>query len=99
MHFDRTVAVVVAAPLMKAPARGPLVGVQDRFDLGDRLLKQVIQLEKHRAVAALQLAPELQHHLARPVVAFDESFAAIVRRIPSERAGDIGAGWTVVVLY
>ena len=72
--------------------------MQDGFDGADGFLGEVVHLEVHRAVAALQLAPEFQHHLAAPVVAFDEALAFVVGGVAAERAGDVGAGGAVVVL-
>ena len=59
---------------------------------------QVVELEEHRPVAALQLAVELQHHLAAPVVALDEALPSLVGGVAAERPRDVGAGRAVVVL-
>jgi hypothetical protein len=59
---------------------------------------RMVELQEHRSRAALELAPELQHHLAGPVVALDEALAAVIGGIAAERSGHIGAGRTVVVL-
>ena len=58
----------------------------------------MIELEEHRALARLQLVIELLHHLAGPVVAFDEAAAFVVGGVAAEGTGDIGAGRAVVVL-
>lgn len=61
---------------------------------------QVIELEEDRAIAALQLLVELQHHLAAPVVALDEALAPAVGGVAAQRAspGHVGAGRAVVIL-
>ena len=45
-----------------------------------------------------QFVVELEHHLARPVVAFDEARSFVVGGERAEGTGDIGAGRAVVVL-
>jgi hypothetical protein len=54
---------------MEAAAARTLVGVRDGFDTGDGFLGQMVELEEHRAVAALEIVVELPHHLATPVIA------------------------------
>jgi len=46
VHLHHAVAVVGAAPLVKAPAARSLVGVQDPFDPGDGLAGQMVRLAK-----------------------------------------------------
>jgi hypothetical protein len=75
VHLDHALAVVGAAAGVEAAATRPLVGVQDRLDRRDRFLGQVVELQEHRALAALQFLEELPHHLAAPVVALDEALA------------------------
>ena len=98
MHLDHALAIIGAAVLVEAAARGPLDGVENRLDLADRVAVQMVELEEHRTLAGLQFAVELLHHLPGPVVAFDEAPALAVGRICTERAGDIGAGRAVIVL-
>ena len=91
-------AIVGAAALWNRPrvGRSTLCSV---FSISlDGLLVQMIELQEHRALAGLQLVVELEHHLARPVVAFDEARAVVVGREGAEGPGDIGAGRPVVVL-
>lgn len=58
----------------------------------------MVELQEHGAVAALQFLVELPHHLAAPVVAFDEAFALAVRGEAAERAGHVRARRAVVIL-
>ena len=98
VHLDRLAAVVDAAPLLEQAACRTLDLVQRRFDLLDGLVVQMLELEEHRALAGQQLVVELQHHLAGPVVAFDEARALVVGGEGAEGTGDIGAGRAVIVL-
>ncbi len=98
VHLDHLAAVVGAAPGMETAAARPLVCMKDLLDGLDRFFREVVELQEHRAVAALQFLVELPHHLAAPVVAFDEAFALAVRGETAERAGDVRARGAVVVL-
>ena len=93
VHLHHAPPVVGAAPLMKASAARPFVGVQDLLDLSDGLVRQMIQLQEHRPVAAGKLPVKFQHHLAAPVVALDEAVALAVGGVAAQRPGDVGAGW------
>ena len=98
MHLDHFFAVVGTAALMEQAACRALDLVQGQFDLADRLLVKVIELEEDRSLAGLQFGEELEHHLAGPIVAFDEAGAFVVRGVGAERPRHIGAGRAVIVL-
>jgi hypothetical protein len=85
-------------PLLEQAAGRPLHLVQRRFDLLDGLLVQMLELQEHRPLTRLQFVVEFEHHLARPVVAFDEAASFVVRRIRAEGTGDIGTGRAIIVL-
>ena len=98
VHLHHLLAVIGAAAFVETSAAGPLVGVQNFFDGADGFLGQMVQLEEHRAVAALQFVVELLHHLTAPVVALDEAFALVIGGKAAEWTGHIGAGRAVVIL-
>ena len=58
----------------------------------------MVELQEDRSRAALKFAPELQHHLAGPVVALDKALATVVGGVAAERPRHIGAGRAVIVL-
>src|SRR5471030_1673458 len=98
MHLDHLLPVIGASPCMETPAARTLVGMKDVFDRLDRFLRQMIELQEHRPIAALQFLVELPHHLAAPVVTFNKALALAVCRKAAKRSGHIGASRTVVVL-
>src|ERR1700733_11558491 len=98
MHFDHTMPVVRAASRMETAAARTLVGVQDRLDLGDGFFCEMIDFEEHGAVSAFKLAIKFEHHLATPVVAFDEAVALRVGGVAAKRSCDVGAGRSIVIL-
>ena len=57
----------------------------------------MIELEEDRPIAAFKLAIEFEHHLAAPVIAFDEAVAFGIGGVAAERPGHIGAGGAVVI--
>ena len=97
VHFDHFLAVVVATLFVETAAAWALVGVQNYFNFADGFFGEVVQLQEHRAVAALQFAVELHHHLATPVIAFNEALTGCVGRVTSKGAGHIRTSWAVVV--
>ena len=98
VHLDHLLAVVGAAPGVELPATGAFVAMEDVLDGLDGFLRQVVELEEHRAIAAFEFLVELPHHLPAPVVAFDEALTPGVGGIATQRAGDVGTGRAVVVL-
>ncbi len=71
--------------------------MQNRLDFLNGFLGEVVQFQEHRTGTRLQLLEKLQHHLAGPVVTFDEALTKGVRREATQWAGDVGAGRAVVV--
>src|SRR5471032_1092996 len=98
MHLDHLLPVIGASSCMETPAARTFVGMKDVFDRLDRFLRQMIELQEHRPIAALQFLVKLPHHLAAPVVAFNEALALAIRREAAKRAGHVSASRTVVVL-
>ena len=98
VHLHVVGAVVVPAALVEGAPGRPLGVVQDPLDRGDRLLRQVGELEVDRAARGVDLRLHLGHHLAGPVVAVDEPVALGVDLVAAERVGDVGARRAVVVL-
>ena len=98
VHLDVMGAVVVAAVGVERAAGRPLRGVQDVLQRGERLVGQMADLEVDGAARRLDLALHLGHHLARPVVGVDESFARGVDLVAAERIGHVCARGSVVIL-
>src|SRR5471032_2151104 len=98
VHLDHLLPVIGASSRMETPAARALVGMKDVFDRLDRFLRQMIELQEHGPIAALQFLVKLPHHLAAPVVALNEALTLAVRREAAKRSGHIRARGTVVVL-
>src|ERR1700691_152394 len=90
MHLNHALSIVGAPSGVKTATARTLVGVEDLLDGNDCFLGQMIQLQKHRSLAALQLLIELPHHLPAPVIALDEALALAIGRVAPERPGDVG---------
>ncbi len=73
VHLNHALTIIRPAPFVETATARPLVGVQYLFDLADRFFGKMIELEKDGAVTALKLAIEFEHHLAAPVITFDEA--------------------------
>ena len=91
VHLDVVGAVVVAAVGVERSPGGPLGGVQDVLQRGQRLVRQVRHLQIDRPAGRFDLALHLGHHLARPVVGVDEPFAERIDLVAAERVGHVGA--------
>src|SRR5471032_1135201 len=98
VHLHHLLPVIGASPGMKTSAARALVGMKDVFDRLDRFLRQMIEFQEHRPIAALQFLIKLPHHLTAPVVAFNKALALAVRRETAKRSGHISASRSVVVL-
>ena len=97
VHLHHLLAVVVAPAFVKTTPARALVAVQNGLDFLNRFLRQVVEFQEHRTVATEQFVVELLHHLAAPVVAFDETFALGVGGVPAQWSRHIGTGRAVVV--
>src|SRR5258706_12095575 len=98
MHLDHFVPVIHAPAMLEVPSRRPLHLVQRGLDFGDRILMQMIELQEDGALAGLELAVKLHHHLAGPIIALDKSCALIVYGIRAEGACNASAGWAAIIL-
>ncbi|PQM47394.1 hypothetical protein C1Y40_02425 [Mycobacterium talmoniae] len=98
VHLDVVGAVVVAAVGVEGAAGGPLGGVQDVLQRGERLVGQMRHLQVDRSARGLDLVFDLGHHLSGPVVGVDEPLPQRVDLVSAERVRDVGAGRAVVVL-
>src|SRR5476649_1514699 len=95
MHLDHLLPVVGASSRMETPSTRTFVGMKDVFDRLDRFLRQMIELQEHRPIAALQFLVKLPHHLTAPVIAFDKALALAVRREAAKRSGHVSTSRSV----
>ncbi len=98
VHLDVVSAVIVAAVGVEGAPGGPLGGVQDVFQRGQRLVGQVRHLEVDGSARGIDLGFDLGHHLPRPVVGVDEPLAVRVDLISAKGIGDVRARRAVVIL-
>src|SRR5471032_1007297 len=98
VHLHHLLPVIGASSRMETPPARTFVGMKDVFDRLDRFLRQMIELQEHRSIAALKFLVELPHHLTAPVVTFNKALALAICREAAKRSSHISASGTVVVL-